>query len=686
MVARSLSIASPIALILCFCFLNYAAPLQARVEGGFTRWDEIYDIAHSADDRITPGSLSAAPDGSAVAIARQGQIEVLDRSGKILAIEAGEFPAVAPDGKAIAFWSERSGARQLWVRRLDQQAATRMTDFAGGISPPLSGYDLYDSRDLQRISWNENSSKITFAGLPNPGSASPSASSQSDLAQVYRSTDGYPDPSASLAGDASFYFQDARFMSRIFILDISMRSTHSLTSPEDNFVSPSWSPSSEEIVAIRRGHSPDVILRERPRLEILKLSGQQLMLGESGYINQPTFSPDGRSVAYTIRGTFLGFSHLEVVEIQSGMTTPIDGEYSTEAGGFGWITPQRLVSVQRDGLGTRLLFSALVQGRAESRIVALDSRVLDLSAASGGGFMVIDDPKSPSRLSYFEPSGKLSTVMSITPQEGLIRPNYVPLSWRNANGETLSAMLLLPKSSHVRPRLIVDTYPGIASWGYNEDSYRSTAYLLTAGYAVLLVNARAPHAPDRAISSATFTSKAWGAAGLATMVSDFEGAIEAARRTGLVAANPVGAFGHSNGGGALAQLITLSPIVSCAVIQSPAGADYQEMFLSTPAWRLVSAWLGGATPWSDPRLYNYMSVYGRLSAIRGKTLLVGGDRDEPSMTASLRSMFNGMRAAGKDVELIIYPQEGHVLGKRATVDMWDRSTSFLDSCTSEKVP
>lgn len=46
-------------------------------------------------------------------------------------------PAISPDGRTIAFVSDRSGSRQIWVMAVDGGEARQLTDFPGGLGDPV---------------------------------------------------------------------------------------------------------------------------------------------------------------------------------------------------------------------------------------------------------------------------------------------------------------------------------------------------------------------------------------------------------------------------------------------------------------------------------------------------------------------------------------------------------------------
>lgn len=110
---------------------------------------------------VTWMALDVSPDGKTVLFDLLGEIYVLDIAGgtarPVLTGQAFETqPVFSPDGKRIAFLSDRSGATNLWVANLDGSDARKLsadTDPALYTSPAWSpdGRFVYVSRTIHSI-------------------------------------------------------------------------------------------------------------------------------------------------------------------------------------------------------------------------------------------------------------------------------------------------------------------------------------------------------------------------------------------------------------------------------------------------------------------------------------------------------------------------------------------------------
>ncbi|MCK4835142.1 MAG: PD40 domain-containing protein [Candidatus Aminicenantes bacterium] len=89
--------------------------------------------------------------------AEKGVIKNITRSSGI----AERYPAWSPDGKQIAYWSDRSGEYQLTIRSLDcMEKETRLTSFKSGY-----GYQPYWSPDSKKIVFIDQAMRIRLYDL-----------------------------------------------------------------------------------------------------------------------------------------------------------------------------------------------------------------------------------------------------------------------------------------------------------------------------------------------------------------------------------------------------------------------------------------------------------------------------------------------------------------------------------------
>lgn len=138
----------------------------AQISSGWrTRLPQLSDTVRltvNSVDEITP-SLTA--DGRLVAFAANGGIELMTTDGRNrrALVPAGDSfnfsPAISPDGKQVAFVSNRSGANELWVINVATGELRQLTQ-GGGAQAGLNW-----TSDSQQIVFTTNATTSKLSGI-----------------------------------------------------------------------------------------------------------------------------------------------------------------------------------------------------------------------------------------------------------------------------------------------------------------------------------------------------------------------------------------------------------------------------------------------------------------------------------------------------------------------------------------
>lgn len=314
------------------------------------------------------------------------------------------------------------------------------------------------------------------------------------------------------------------------------------------------------------------------------------------------------------------------------------------------------------------------------------SRLLLFSAKSGKGLAVSRTGSGASqlwRIGTNRAPELLDTINghleNVEPPEAIALPSQVPdrVDW-----------LLLPV--HARPGervpMVIIPYPGaqyarVSGPPITPDSVVSVANPLLAlqlGYAVLLPSLR----HDR------FSGEP--AEGL---VDQIEAATDRAVASGRIDRDRIAVFGHSFGG--YTALLTASRskrfrafIAAAAVpdlfLQHGSLLPYDTVGLeqgyplgSAYGWAELGQAGLRAAPWHQPDRYIRNSPYFSLHHIASPVLLIHGDLDPVSLQGAER-MFSGLYREGKDVSLLRFWGEGHVVRSPANIRaMWQHIDQWL---------
>jgi dipeptidyl aminopeptidase/acylaminoacyl peptidase len=647
------------------------------------------------------GRIAVQPGGMKIAFAAErplGQglatIWMLDGyrySPVAMRIADGWSPTFSPDGREIAYLSQTDGKPQVWVYALKTGRSRQLTQIAAGLRPPSPGTENRDLDAFNRIAWDPSGRVIAVArardreGLPEARVPDWMQSSQTAALVVPVSAAERWSRAAEVAiaknVEGRIVTGGNAEVSEILCIDAKSGQITRRLTDVDSLYAPSWSPrKTRKLYALKRHYDAGDVFTSVATTENLGATWQPLSTHTGPTQEAVSVSPGGGWVSY-LTSESTGRSHamkprqLRIVDAD-GHDEPVVIDVPVRAAE--WSSPSRLLVVGRDGLDTVLIYVD-----AHSRVPYEDyRRPASLSAVtvdrrSGNAFWVESDPTTPLRIVRWNGKEPMVIFEQKFLAQTTVPVTFVPLRWIASDGARMAALLAAPETDGPRPRTVVIAYPGDAEWSFDINPIHGINLLLNRGYAVLRVNARAPHSWFYYFGAGSLGSSGQGAEGVETVHEDIDRALELTQRSGVADGTRACGLGHSNGGGVIMQFIAGSSRLRCAIIAAPAfGSWWTDSLLADPAY--AAELMGGPTLWQDPNLYSAVDPAARLDKVTAKTLFVVGG-DDWIFPIDVVALFNGLRAAGKKPDLLVYPKQGHVLGGAALTDFWQRELKFLDA-------
>ncbi len=242
-------------------------------------------------------------------------------------------------------------------------------------------------------------------------------------------------------------------------------------------------------------------------------------------------------------------------------------------------------------------------------------------------------------------------------------------SYTSAVGRPLQAILYYPANYDAKKKypMIVYTYEMLTQGFHRfivprENDYYNANVFTQNGYFVLM--------PD-----IVFRPREPGVA----VLHSVEPAVRAVIARGLVDAAHIGHCGHSQGGYEAFYLATHSKLFKTAV----AGAGISDMisFAGQMHWNSIpefAHWETGqfrmeVPPWEDMAAMLRNSPLNRAHDMQAKSILIEVGGDDGTVDKGQGAQFwNYARRAGKDAVMLLYPGEGHGLGKKENAVDYER--------------
>ncbi|MBI1928222.1 S9 family peptidase [Candidatus Poribacteria bacterium] len=251
------------------------------------------------------------------------------------------------------------------------------------------------------------------------------------------------------------------------------------------------------------------------------------------------------------------------------------------------------------------------------------------------------------------------------------------ISWQTPEGKTLQGILLLPVGYEEGKRypLITWIYGGaFFSRDMNKFNLYQTAedpqFLANHGYAVLL--------PDVPLETGDPLKQ------LPKVVLP---AIEHVIELGVADSNRLGLYGQSYGGYCVNALITQTTRFRAAVsisgmsnLSSLYGTVNEDSASSWTYWAEKGQGRIGGPPWEFPERYVENSPIFHLNKVETPLLLIHGTADD--FYSQSKEMFSGLRRLEKEVVFVRYVGETHAFGsyRRANIiDAWHRILEWFEA-------
>jgi dipeptidyl aminopeptidase/acylaminoacyl peptidase len=591
-------------------------------------------------------------------------------------------PAWSPDGRWLAFISDREGEEQGSGKEAKERGKGKMQVWlipaSGGEARQLT----FMPHGAFHPVWSPDSTRLLFSAPVGPLDE--------------EDEDGKPLPRARVIDRLAYRLDGVGYIyerrTHLFLIDIPTGENWQpadpvqLTDGDWDDKDAAWSPDGTQI-AFASNRAEDRWQARSPDIYILSLEngqpGELRKMNDSAYTcSSPSWSPDGQMLAFLAAPRRRGAGHVEL------FTVPVDGSQpprnlsaAFEGSLADWTnsdaTDEHIMPAPTWSLDGQTLY-VLANRRGASRIYAIPATGADgePQTLTPGNFHAMDFNMDAARRTFAvlieSPThlGEIFIGSTETPGElrqlthcndalfdelQLSTPEY--FSYSGEDGWPIDAWLLKPPDfdpSRKYP-LIVEIHGGPHSqYGYG--FLHEMQLLAAAGYVVLFTNPRGSSGYGRDFALAVRGD--W--AGKDSL--DILAGVDAVIAKGYIDEQRLGVIGGSYGGFMTSWLVGHSDRFRVAVADRSVINRYSFFGSSDIGWEFTDDDLE-IPPWEDPERYMRTSPITYVNNIHTPLLIIHSESDFRCGIEQSEQLFAALKWLGRDVLFVRFEGQSHGLSR-----------------------
>ncbi len=406
-------------------------------------------------------------------------------------------------------------------------------------------------------------------------------------------------------------------------------------------------------------------------------TGQKIQITDfPGPETQPRFSPDGRWIAYLKQTTpDIEFAETDLAKIrfrpsgQAPDTVNLTTDLDRAVLQFQWHGNSKDFYIRvADGTETPLYY--LRSGKKKNRYQLLNQEggnVLDFRVLEKGAIFYLweDATHLPEIVRW---SKKQSVLLSQFSKQldSLDLGQQQVFRWKSVDGQEIEGLLFLPSDFDAGKKypLILTVHGG--PYGRFRQAVRQAYYTqvyTSSGYVVLAPNPRGSSGYDDAFGKAIWYKHGGHMGGID--YQDIMAGVDAVITRGFVDEKRMGVIGGSYGGYLTNWIISQTDRFAAAVSQFGIFSLFTDWSNSwQPLWEKMYL---GIYYWEQPigpeHPYVKYSPAFYVTNIHTPVLILHGERDRYTNLANSQEMYQALKTLGRTVKFVVYPREGHGLGR-----------------------
>ena len=551
-------------------------------------------------------------------------------------------PRWSPDGKELAFLSNRDGDQQVYRMRADGGEGSAVTK---------------GKRTVKGFEWSPDGKQVAFLA--------PDAKTESE---EKREKD---------KDDAHVVDREDK-QARLWILNLGSSEARALTPAGWRVSDLSWVPSGDRIV-VSATDTPATD-RETNRIFIVSLpEGKHRQLAAPhGPFGELRVSPDGKSLAYVGSRVDGPDPHdLLLQALAGGAAQNLTGaSLDRRIYQFHWRGDGGIVAAAADGFRSK--FVAFDERRTQEDLPSLASNpgqfAMSLSGEIAFAGQSSTEPQEIWIWDQKEPPKQVSRLNSAWQGYALSKPEY--FKYKSFDGQEIQAELLKPPVYHGGGKLPLISLIHGGPTGRWADSVETWGQLLAArGYAVFYPNVRGSIGYGQKFIEANRGD--WGGGDFKDVMAGVDELIA----RGIADPERLGIGGWSYGGYMTEWAITQTTRFKAAV--SGAGMANLISEYGTEEHPASDEWFFGV-PYEKPEGFLNSSPFLYVKNAKTPTLILQGEADTVDPLGQSQELYRGLKRYGVETELVVYPREPHGFHEeKHLLDRLNRILAWYDKYLKE---
>ncbi|HEY7292308.1 MAG TPA: S9 family peptidase [Vicinamibacterales bacterium] len=544
--------------------------------------------------------------------------------------KSSQAPAWSPDGSRLAFISDRTDKRQIYVINPNAGEAEAVTTLEDGVSSFV---------------WAPDSRRIAYTATE------PKSAALKDREKKY--------------GEFQIVERDFR-MTQLFVFDLVTRSTKQLTTGAFTVGDFTWSPDGTRIAYDHRANpSPGALASTDISIVTVDDATSHPLVTLDGPDSNPVWSPDGLRIAFQTANAnprfFYTNSVIAVVPASGGTPTVLTASFDEDPSLVSWTDSGIFFSASEHTYS--YLYRLDPATKTLAKVTAPDHTVnSSFSTSHDGKSVAFLRSDATSMAEVYVRSGAAGTEKKLTnlnaQTSGWTTSTLDVISWKSQDGATIEGVLHKPSNydpSRRYPLLVV--IHGGPTGVSRAIPFTSAIYPIDVwvprGVLVLEPNYRGSAGYGEKFRSLNVNNLGVGDAwdvlsGVDSLVT--KGAVDAAR---------VGVMGWSQGGYISAFLATHDAARFKAISVGAGISDWMTYYVNTDIHPFTRQYLE-STPWDNPAIYAKTSPITYIKQAKTPTLIQHGATDQRVPLPNAYELYQGLLDNKVPSKLIVYQGFGGI--------------------------